>query len=197
MQRNLQLDRATLASALADHVATLLREAITERGSASLVVPGGSTPKPLFEALRGHELDWSRVTVVPTDERWVPPEHEASNEGLIRRELLQGSASAATFVPLKSEGEAPEDGACREMREELGLNLAPGDLQLVLASINQRSDFAVLDVLFEAAMPDQEPRAASDAASYGWFPIDDLPADLAFTATRRALERWRADRRDR
>lgn len=93
------------------------------------------------------------------------------------------------------EGEPPEDGACRELREELGLDLAPTDLKLVLASINPRSDFAVLDVMFEARMPDQAPRPASDAASCGWFPIDALPADLAFEAARRALERWRANRK--
>ena len=72
MERKLQLDRATLAVALADHVEKLLSEAIAERESASLVVSGGTTPKPFFEALRDRELDWSRVTIVLADERWVP-----------------------------------------------------------------------------------------------------------------------------
>ena len=93
------------------------------------------------------------------------------------------------------EGETPEDGARREILEELSIDLEPGALRLVLTSIKRRKDFAVLDVLFEAQMPDQEPRPGSDAASYGWFPINDLPADLAFDETRSALERWQAGRR--
>jgi 8-oxo-dGTP diphosphatase len=92
------------------------------------------------------------------------------------------------------EGEAPEDGARREIREELGLDLAPDRLRLVMAYIHRRRDFAVLDILFEAPMPDQQPRPGSDAAACGWFPIDDLPDDIAFEATRNALERWRAAR---
>jgi len=93
------------------------------------------------------------------------------------------------------EGEIPEDGACREIREELGLDLEPSALRLTGVSINRRRDFAVLDVLYEAPMPDQELRAGSDAESYAWFPIDDLPDDIAFEASRQALERWRARRR--
>jgi len=95
------------------------------------------------------------------------------------------------------EGEAPEDGACREMQEELGLAIDPKALHLVLATVHRRPGFAVLDILFETPMPDQEPRIGSDAAEYGWFPIDDFPDDLAFAATRLALERWREERRYR
>lgn len=92
------------------------------------------------------------------------------------------------------EGEVPEDGAVREIREELGIDVNRASLRLVLTSITRWSDYAVLDVLFEAPMPDAEPSPASDAASCGWFPIDELPADLAFDSTRLALERWRTAR---
>jgi len=45
-----------LASALATYIAQQLIDAITKNGEASLVVSGGSTPKPLFEALRVMDL---------------------------------------------------------------------------------------------------------------------------------------------
>ncbi len=95
------------------------------------------------------------------------------------------------------ENEAPKDGAVREIREELGLDLQAGDLKLVATSLNVQPGGTVLDILFEAdeaALHGQEPRPGSDAASCRWFPVDDLPDDLAFEATRSALERWRASR---
>jgi len=54
-----------------------LREALSTRGSASLMVSGGSSPKPLYAQLSQSDLDWSKVTVSLVDERWVDPGQEA------------------------------------------------------------------------------------------------------------------------
>ena len=64
--------RADLAQAPAARVAQELAEAIAARGRASLSVPGGTTPGPVFDALARADLDWSNVSVVLNDERWVP-----------------------------------------------------------------------------------------------------------------------------
>ena len=56
-------DRAALASALADRVSADLKAAIAARGTASLAVSGGSTPKQFFEAL----VASSPVAVVTMD----------------------------------------------------------------------------------------------------------------------------------
>lgn len=71
---------------------------------ASLVVSGGSTPGPCFDRLSTRQLDWSRVTVLPSDERWVPGDHPDSNERLIRNRLLKGPASSASILPFHREG---------------------------------------------------------------------------------------------
>ncbi len=88
------------AAALADEVIAALRHGLAARGAASLAVAGGRTPVPLFRALRDAPLDWARVAVTLTDERWVPEEDAASNARLLRAELLQGRAGAARFFPL-------------------------------------------------------------------------------------------------
>jgi 6-phosphogluconolactonase len=64
-----------------------LDEAISLRGAASLAVPGGSTPGEFLSMLGSRALDWQRVTVTLTDERWVAPEHPRSNAGLLCRTL--------------------------------------------------------------------------------------------------------------
>ena len=91
-----------LNKALAEEIVTHLKEAITEREKASLVVSGGSTPAPLFELLAKTEIDWAKVTILLADERWVAYDHPDSNEGLLQRTLLQGHARQAKFVSLIS-----------------------------------------------------------------------------------------------
>lgn len=109
-------DREALATAMAAHIAALLRAALDDRHAASLVVSGGSTPAPMFRALSSADLPWSRVTVTLADERWVPADADDSNERLVRRALLQGPAAAASFVGLKSPAATPEAGMAETER---------------------------------------------------------------------------------
>lgn len=111
------------ARALAGELAAALREAISARGRGWLAVSGGRTPKLVFERLRQSELDWSRVTLTLTDERWVPAGHPDSNERLVRDHLLQGAAKAAAFIPLFGGEGSPEAGqpACEARLKALAL----------------------------------------------------------------------------
>lgn len=95
-------DALTLAQDLARFVATRLQEGVSQRGQALLVVSGGSTPVPFFQALAPMAIDWPKVSITLADERWVPPDHADSNERLVRAHLLQGLAGHAHFVPLKT-----------------------------------------------------------------------------------------------
>lgn len=102
-------DPRVAADALATLVVAQLAAAIAARGIASLAVPGGSTPAAFLEALARRELDWPRVVVLPTDERWVPPRHPESNAGLIDRTLRNAWGAACTWRSLYVPGRAPEE----------------------------------------------------------------------------------------
>ncbi|MFA6313267.1 MAG: 6-phosphogluconolactonase [Sterolibacterium sp.] len=102
LREHLFSDRETLARELALAVAGKLRAALAARGSASLVVSGGRSPIPFFQALSTQPLDWSQVWVTLADERWVPPSSPDSNERLVLENLLTGAAAGAQWVPLKS-----------------------------------------------------------------------------------------------
>ena len=104
-------DAATLTAALAQEVVRRLKEDLARQDLAVLVVSGGKSPIPLFQALSGQPLDWARVTVTLADERWVPADHPDSNEGLVRTHLLKGKAAAAAFLPLYTGEDAPEAAA--------------------------------------------------------------------------------------
>jgi len=92
-------DAHVLAELLAGWVSERLREGLTQRGQATLVVSGGSTPVPFFHALREADLDWPGVTVTLADERAVPATHADSNARLVRTHLLQGRAAKARWLP--------------------------------------------------------------------------------------------------
>ena len=94
------LDRESLDQALAAHVASRLQAGIAERGTAYLVVSGGSTPIKLFSILAAADIEWGRVVVLLADERWVAVDHEDSNERLVRETLLTGKAQSAQFLSL-------------------------------------------------------------------------------------------------
>ncbi|MGO8828164.1 MAG: 6-phosphogluconolactonase [Steroidobacteraceae bacterium] len=104
-------DMNALSREFAGEIAAQLARAIAARGLASLVVSGGRTPVKLFETLRTLELDWSRVCVALADERWVDPKDAASNERLVRDELLKDKAAAARFLGLKNAAPSPDLGA--------------------------------------------------------------------------------------
>lgn len=106
------------AHVLATAVANALRFAIRTEGDAYLLVPGGKTPIPFFEQLSRQSLDWAKVTLCLTDERWVPLGHPHSNEALVRAHLLQNEAAAAHLLSLYREGCAYELGVA-QVNEDL------------------------------------------------------------------------------
>lgn len=91
-----------LMQALASDIVASLQEGLAGGRGASLVVPGGHTPAPLFDLLSEAELDWPNVWVTLTDERWVDTQSGASNERLVREHLLREAAAHANFVGLKN-----------------------------------------------------------------------------------------------
>lgn len=96
-----------LVQKLSASIAAALRDGVKSRGSASLAVSGGNTPKPLFEALSNIDLPWEKVVITLVDERWVDSQHPDSNARLVAEHLLQHRAAAARFVPLKTSAAEP------------------------------------------------------------------------------------------
>ena len=112
-------DRDALMRGLADCMADELRSAL-RAGAATLSVPGGTTPGPVFDLLSEMDLDWPRVSVLLNDERWVGEDSPRSNTALLRKRLLRGRAVGAQLLPLYADLPQPEDGL-----ETLSNGIAP------------------------------------------------------------------------
>ncbi len=95
---------------VAQRLAGELRQALQASERASLAVPGGTTPGPIFDSLCAADLEWERVSVMLTDERWVPEESPRSNTRLLRQRLLVNKAAAARHLPLHAPTGTPEEG---------------------------------------------------------------------------------------
>lgn len=146
--------RAALMAGLAGVIADGLRAAIAARGWASLSVPGGTTPGPVFDVLTGVDLDWSKVSIVLNDERWVPEDSPRSNTRLLRERLLQGHAAAANLVPLYADAPQPED-ALAQLADGLRAHLPLDVLLLGMgADMHTASLFPGANLLAEGLSPD-------------------------------------------
>ena len=100
-------DRADLSKAVARSIESTISSALKTGGSANLMLSGGSTPIQAYRELSQKDLDWNNVRVGLVDERWVPPDHPNSNEGMIRRELM--SLPAKNIVSMWDDSESPFD----------------------------------------------------------------------------------------
>jgi 6-phosphogluconolactonase len=121
---------AELAAGLADKVAEALSAAIAARGSASIAVSGGSTPKVFFQELSSRVLDWDKVTITLVDERFVPPDNPRSNHLLVNANLLKDKAAAAQFLPLYQPAADAKKSAVIATRETRGID-DPFDIAIV------------------------------------------------------------------
>ncbi len=92
--------RDALLDAMQEIFVDSVGQALAARERASLLLSGGSTPRRLYERLADAPLDWTRVDLALVDERWVPADHEASNERMLRETLLRGRAASARLVSM-------------------------------------------------------------------------------------------------
>lgn len=134
-------DSTTLAHALSGEIKVDLEEAAEARRTASLVVSGGRTPLKLFQQLRTESLDWSKLWITLADERWVETTADASNERMVREQLLEGPAAEAHFVGLKNPAPTPEAGADWAWR---ALSRVPRPFDVVLLGMGEDGHTASL-----------------------------------------------------
>ncbi len=76
----------SLQTAAAKYIVSILEARLRAKNRASLVLSGGSTPRPIFERLAAsamrRRLNWDQINIFWGDERWVPPENHESNFGM-------------------------------------------------------------------------------------------------------------------
>ncbi|WP_009631858.1 6-phosphogluconolactonase [Synechocystis sp. PCC 7509] len=107
-----------------------ISDSIAERGFCAIALAGGSTPKPLYEAISKQSLPWNKIHVFWGDERYVAPEHPDSNQLMARKAWLNKVPIPATNIhPMPTKESDPHVAASIYEQELLGFfQLTPGEL---------------------------------------------------------------------
>lgn len=109
LQRKFFSDIEALRQGFADFAAITLQNTLSRKPQATLVVPGGNTPRHYLPALAKCQLPWDRITITLSDERWVDTNDNQSNEKLIKQHLLTHLPANTPFVGLKTAHDNPCD----------------------------------------------------------------------------------------
>lgn len=102
-------NREEASVAAAKCIAETVNVRLENQDEASLVVSGGTSPERCLTELANANVEWQRVHVLLSDERWVPIDDDGSNEKFIRETLLQGCAAEATLHGVYEEGASIAD----------------------------------------------------------------------------------------
>ena len=125
-------DSAQLVEILAARLVMTARQCIDERGSFSLALSGGSTPKALYQKLASaawkDQIDWAKCDIVFGDDRAVAADDALSNYKMARETLLD-------FVPARVHRIATESD---------DLERAAADYEAVLRGLGGRLDVVLL-----------------------------------------------------
>ncbi len=140
-------DAPALAREAARQFAKIAKEAIASRGIFRVALSGGSTPKALYQILAADPfrdgIQWDKVQVFFSDERFVPPDSDQSNfhtanVGLLTRVPIAGDA----VHRVATVGVAPPEAA-RLYEEEIKREFGAAD-----------SDIPRFDLIFLGLGPD-------------------------------------------
>ncbi|NEP15553.1 MAG: 6-phosphogluconolactonase [Leptolyngbya sp. SIO4C1] len=82
-------DKSALIERARALVVEKVQAAIAQRGRCTLALAGGSTPKPLYEALAQADLPNDQLYLFWGDERYVPADHPDSNAKMVRESWLE------------------------------------------------------------------------------------------------------------
>lgn len=119
--------RDQMVTQAAAQIAKAVTSAVSSKGQASLMLSGGSSPRPVYEALTQMNLPWDKVTIGLVDDRWIERGLAGSNETFLDETLFKGKAGAATFIGLKTSAANPVAGV-KEAEAKLSAVTQPFDV---------------------------------------------------------------------
>jgi 6-phosphogluconolactonase len=135
---------------IADRIFEIGKQAISRNNRFMLALSGGNTPRPIYKMLatkKYDDLEWSKVHIFLTDERFVEDGHPDSNFGWISK-ILRGKACVDQIYPMWRSDISSEVAA---LQYEKGLrdifNLNPGEtphFDLMLLGIGEDGHVASL-----------------------------------------------------
>ncbi len=128
-----KIAKVDFAGVVADELILAISDFVEENGSCSFVLAGGKTPSSIYRSLsvppRRDEIDWTKLKLFLTDERFVPFESDLSNYRMVYETLLSKLVSSPKFVRVETENLSIEE-SCKKYSKDIeeSMNLKNGEL---------------------------------------------------------------------
>lgn len=92
------LDKKIYLDLLTEDFITTVQSAISKKGTAKILLSGGSSPLELYEHWSILDIPWNKIQIGLVDERFVELTDEYSNELLIKNHLIKNKAKNSPFL---------------------------------------------------------------------------------------------------
>jgi glucosamine-6-phosphate deaminase len=134
-------DKISLVRAAADHAATAIRRAITERGWARIIAATAASQLEFLDGLTKEPgIEWPKVEVFHLDEYiGLSPSHSASFRKVLMEHLVT-KAGITLFHPL--EGDSPDPSA---VARDVGKELTSAPIDIAFLGIGENGHIAFND----------------------------------------------------
>lgn len=126
-------------AAAAQRIADELEEHLHDHGSATLILAGGNTPRPVYARLATSGLPWDHIDIYFGDERAVPPDHPSANYRMAAETLLDPAG-----VPDQRRHRMPAERSDREAAAREYAEILPLQPDLLLLGIGTDGHIASL-----------------------------------------------------
>jgi 6-phosphogluconolactonase/glucosamine-6-phosphate isomerase/deaminase len=121
MKRRDFLDERAFYNALE----VLVSDCTSSRGIAGMIIPGGSTPMPLYQRLFQHGIELpADFRFILSDERHCPVDSPDSNQGAIRPLLTRAGVAERQFIA--PDVSLPVEECAQSFSDDLGFFLVNG-----------------------------------------------------------------------
>ncbi len=162
-------DAEALGRSVAREAARLLREAVTERGVARLLLSTGRSQFTTLAALVQEQVPWEAVEAFHLDEYvGIGPDHPASFRRYLRQRFVR-------HVPLKAMHEVTTEGDLAARVEHLAAEVRRGPVDVALVGVGENAHVAFndppADFATQAAylVVTLAPECRAQQVGEGWF----------------------------
>lgn len=170
-------DKSSLTSAMVSVFVDLAQKAIHTRGTFSVALSGGSTPKQVYAELADpglqNQLFWPQIHLFWGDERHVPPHDQESNFRMVQETLL-------------SKIHIPEENIHR-VKTEMDARLAAFSYEEEMRAFFEqpwpRFDLVLLGMGSDGHTASLFPNTAALNETYRWFIANQIPSQNAWRLT--------------
>ncbi len=123
-------DKPSLIERSHELILARIESTLKSQDRFTIALAGGSTPKPLYEALAQESLPWSKIHIFWGDERYVPATDDNSNQKMARSAWLDRiDIPQGNIHPMNTTAGDPHRDAKQHQRElQQFFQTSPGEL---------------------------------------------------------------------